>query len=303
MVGFSPEKTAKILQQLVKEGKAVHKPKGYILGDGIPPTPPPTPPPPVPEKVSKWKNPPWKGIGVHVTWGFNSGQFTPQQLADKIAGTKIQWAFLELNPANYNEEYAIAFRDALHAHGRKFGIWERCDTQKDYPEDRIDHIKRIVNTYQPDFYGADIETFPVDTPELAKQVDFVFPDLPKLILVPGQPDASFLQPWFDANWDMMTQSYAANIGQPPVPGIAGDCDHDTFWRGGPRNFIAVPNWGSEWWQHGSGPHSVPIIECNAEGNPSLRAQDGCDAIKWFGGNWSIWNAEEMNDDDWAFVKE
>lgn len=49
-VGLTATRTAKILQQLVKEGKAVHKPKGYVLGTGVPPKPPPTPPPPIPPK-------------------------------------------------------------------------------------------------------------------------------------------------------------------------------------------------------------------------------------------------------------
>jgi len=266
------------------------------------PKPDPPGPKPGPEPVSRWKNPPWRGIGVHVTWGFNVGQFTPQQLADRIATTRIEWAFLELNPAEYNEQYADAFRDALHGHDRRFGIWERADAQKSFPESRIEHVTRIVNSYKPEFYGADIEEFPVDTPELPGQIAAAFPNLPRVMLVPGQPDASFLTPWFTAGFDMMTQSYAANIGQPPVPGIAGAVDHDTYWRGGPRNFIPAPKgWGSEWWQHGTGPHSVPIIETMAEGNPGLRAQADCDAIKWFGGNWSIWAAELMTDDDWAFV--
>ncbi len=265
----------------------------------------PKPPGPSPtvETFSKWKNPPWQGVGLHVTWGFESGDWTPQQLADIISRhSKVKWAFLEMNPANYNEAYANAFRDALHRYGRKFGIWERADAQKSYPESRIDHVKRIVNTYDPDFYGADIEEFPVDDPALPGQIKAAFPNLPRLMLVPGEPDAPFLKPWFDADFDMMTQSYAANIGQPPVPGIAGATDHDTFWRGGPRNFIVpTKSWGNEWWQHGSGPHSVPIIEVWAEGNPSLAAQMGSDAVVWFEGNWSIWNAEQMRQEDWDLL--
>ncbi len=51
VIGFTATRTAQILQQLVKEGKAVHKPKGYVKGSGVPPAPhpPPTPPPPPPK--------------------------------------------------------------------------------------------------------------------------------------------------------------------------------------------------------------------------------------------------------------
>lgn len=265
---------------------------------------PHNPPPSDPtEKVSKWKNPPWRGIGVHVAWSFTSGQYSPQQLADRIAGTRVQWAALEGSPALDNFQFANEFRDALHARGKRFGIWERCDRQRNYPESYFQHAIDVCQNYHPDFYGADIEEFPVEDETFPYLFAKSMPDMPKVMLVPGQPAASFLKVWFDNDWDMMTQSYAANIGQPPVPGVAGPTDHDTYWRGGPRNFIPAPTgWGKEWWQHGSGPHSVPIIEVHAEGNPSLRAQADSDAMKWFGGNWSIWSAELLEDDDWDFLK-
>src|SRR5438128_8212281 len=39
------------------------------------PGPKPTPPP-GPEPVSIWKNPPVRGLGFHVAWGFTTGQFS-----------------------------------------------------------------------------------------------------------------------------------------------------------------------------------------------------------------------------------
>ena len=266
------------------------------------PPPPPPPPPPAGEKTDRWTNPPWRGVGVHVAWAFSSGQYTPQTLADKIAGTRVAWAAVEGSPAD-NEPYMAAFRDALHAHGRRFGIWERDDTQRNYPGSFIDHARHMIETYRPDFYGADIETFPVEEPSFPGEFAKAFPDMPRIMLIPGQPDAATLAPWFAADWAMMSQCYAANIGQPPVPGIAGPTDHDAYWRNCPRNFVKAPSdWGKLWWQHGSGPHHVPIIEVWAEGNPSLEAQWECDAIQLWDGNWSVWSAELLRDEDWALLK-
>lgn len=274
------------------------------------PVTPPHPQPPA-EPVSPWKNPPWRGIGLHTTWAFTSGQYSPQQLADRIAGTRVQWSVLEGSPAD-NEPYMKAYRDALLGHGKRFGIWERADRQKNYPESYTDHAKRLIETYleggdNPNFfYGADVEEFPIDDPAFPALLAKAYPNLPRIAIIPGLPDASYLQTWWDNGWDLMTEDYAANIGQPSVPGIGGATDHDAYWRGSRRNFIKSPvvngqTWGALWWQHGSGPHTVKIIEVNGEGNPDLAAQLESDAVKWFGGNYSIWNAEQLSDDDWRLL--
>jgi hypothetical protein len=268
------------------------------------PSPKPNPMPPVAgEDVSVWQRPAWRGIGVHVAWGLKSGQWTPQQLADVISRSSVQWAALEVNPAVENEQYVVPFRDALHQYGRRFGIWERDDVQKSYEGRFVDHAVALCKKYAPEFYGADIEAFPIQEPTFPTEFAKALPTQQRVAMVAGMPGAELLAPWWDAGWDCMSQSYAANVSQPVEPGIAGNIDHDTYWRGGRRNFVPKPSgWGGLWWQHGSGPHSVPIIEVNGEGNPPLAEQMQSDAVRWFGGNWSIWCAEQLTEADWALLR-
>lgn len=191
-----------------------------------------------------------------------------------------------------------AFRDALHSYGLKFCIWERDDRQKNYPESYIAHAVRMIDTYHPDFYGADVEAWPLEDPNFPTELAQAFPDLPRIALIPGLPDASLMQPWISSGWDLMSQDYAANIGQPDNPGITCPVDHDAYWRGWPRNAVPAPKgWGLLWCQHGSGPHTWPIIEVNAEGNGSLA--DNLPAVAAWGDDYSIWDAELMTDADWA----
>lgn len=249
------------------------------VAEPTPPPPPPAPPPPPPPKLAP---PPWSGPGLHVAWGFYTGQFTPEQLAAKMAATGFRWACLEGNPAPQNYAYMDRFRDALHAYGLKFCIWERDDTQKEYPESRIDHIKWIVNTFHPDFYGADLETFPLDDPHLGTEVAQAFPNLPRIILAAGMADASYYADWIQGGWAVMTQAYSGPLGQPPCPGITGSMDRDAYWRGFPANWLGL--------------YSVPIIEIHSEHSTDLAGQF-C-AVQQWGDNYSIWNAEAMTDADW-----
>lgn len=264
--------------------------------------PPPPPPPPAPvESHSPWVNPPWKGLGIHVAWGFETGQWTPDQLAQILATNHFNWACLEGSPAAYNEQFMAAFRDALHARGLKFCIWERADRQKSYPESYIDHAKRMIDTYHPDWYAADAEAFPLEDPNFPAELAAAFPNLPKVWEPAGLPDATETQIFVNAGFDVMAEDYAANVGHDPVDGIACAVDHDAYWRGVPRVDIAPPaHWGAKWCEHGSGPHTWPIIEVHAEGNPDLKTQ--LPAVAPWGRNFSIWNAEQMTDEDWAVAR-
>jgi hypothetical protein len=252
---------------------ARHKPK--------PPHPPQPPPPPVPK--SRWTKPPWRGTGVHVAWAFSSGQFTPQQLADKIAGSKIQWAALEVNPAVDNEQYIDAFAAALHAHGRRLLLWERDDTQKSYDGTVADHAVRLCTDHAVDGYGADIEVFPVDEPTFPAEFAKRLPDMPRIAICAGLADASFYTSWVNNDWDCMTEAYSGPLGKPPVPGVAGSMDSDAKWRGFKQNWLGF--------------HSVPILEVESENSASLK--DQLPAVTQWGDNFSIWDVESMTDEDWA----
>ena len=253
-----------------------------------PPTPPP-PPPPLTVAHSRWVRPPWRGRGVHVAWAFTSGQYTPAQLAARLAKAGYQWAALEGNPANDNERFYQEFCEQQHVAGLRAILWERADAQKSFPESRIDHVKRLLTTYQFDAYGADIEVFPVDTPEFPGQFAAAFPNMPRVTLAAGLFDASYYKTWIDADFDFMTQAYSGPLGQPPVPGVAGPMDSDVKWR-------MIGAVGHEILNF-CGYHSVPIIEVESENSASLEAQ--LPAVAQWGGNFSIWNAESMTDADWA----
>lgn len=261
---------------------------------------PPAPPPPSSEPRSRWTNPPWKGLGIFVAWGFETGQFTPENLAALLAANHFDWAALEGSPEN-NEQYMVAFRDALHARGLKFGIWERTDRQKNYPESYVEHASRMISQYHPDFYGADAEVFPLDQPSFPHDIADRFPNLPRVWIPGGLPDAATAAPFVDNGFDVMPEDFAGNLGRDPVEGVTCSIDHDAYYRNVPRNAVpADSRWGQKWCEHGSGPHTWPIIEVHAENNPDLKTQLG--AVSRWGRNFSIWNAEQMTDADWAVAR-
>jgi len=255
---------------------------------------PPKPPPAHPEPVSIWKNPPWKGRGIHIAWGFESGDWTPAQIAARLHKAGFSWAALEGSPALQNEQFMADFVAAQHELGMKAILWERSDVQKDYPEPRLDHVTRLLTTYGFDAYGADIEEFPIDTPDFPTAFANAHPTFPRVTLCAGMADAVYYQTWIAAGWDCMTEAYSGMAGVAPGVGIAGAMDSDAFWRGFPRNAVPKPGlWGG----NGTGPHTWPIIEVNAEKNPGLAPQ--LSAVAPWGDNYSIWDAEQMQDADWA----
>lgn len=257
------------------------------------PAPSPAPPPPPPPVAhSRWTSPPWAGLGAHVAWAFTSGQYTPEQLAGILQENGFKWAAIEGSPAMDNEAFFARFITAMHALGLKVGLWERADIQKDYPESRIDHVTRLLNSYDFDFYGADLESFPVDTPDFPTQFAKAFPDKPRIMLDAGMADASNYKLWIEADFDFMTQAYSGPMGKDPAKGIAGAMDSDAKWR-------MIGAVGHEILNF-CGFHSVAILEVNSENSASLK--DQLPAVAQWGTNFSIWDAESMTEDDWATAR-
>jgi len=253
----------------------------------------PPPKPPAPEPVSIWKHPPVLGLGFETAWEFTSGQYSPEQLAWRIkraGGTN--WS-IEAMPA-HNEDWFDRFVAAGKANELKNLVWMRADAwQGDVPPS-WEAIQELLGGHDWDGVGADIEVFPIYDPELPAKITETFPSLYRTTIVAGMADALFYADWEKHGWDCKTEAYSANIGQPPVPGVAGAVDNDAFWRGFPRNAVPAPaNWGG----HGSGPHTIPILEINLEGNPGVEEQLA--AVEAWGRNYSHWIAGSLADADWA----
>lgn len=209
-------------------------------------------PGPPPAARSPWLNPPWLKTGSYITWGFVTGEFTPEQIARKAYDHGYGWQSLEGFPAVQggldNESYHDRLRTALHTLGLAYGIWERSDQM------RVQQAVDIVRAHRPDFYEADIETFPLAIPDFPAQFATAFPGLPRRVLIAGMPDASFCKPWIDAGWDCATQAYTG----PNPQQTALNMDNDARWRG--------------WGLNASGHHTWPVLEINADGGKPLAAQ-------------------------------
>lgn len=241
-----------------------------------------TPPVVVPPSTARspWKSPIWLKRGMQVTWGFATKEFTPEALAQKLHQAGYGWASLEGYPAvpspfNLdNGPFHDAFRDALHALGLGYGIWERSD--QEHP---VADAVAIINAHKPDFYGADIETFPIADLTFPSVIASTFPSLPRCVLIAGMPVASEVAGWISSGFDCGTQAYSG----PDPQQTAGSMDSDAKWRGWPIN--------------ASGHYSWPILEIHSDRSKGLRDQLP-DIAPW-GSSYSVYAAELMQADDWT----
>lgn len=255
-----------------------------------PPPKPPAPPTPA-EAVSVWKNPPVLGRGFEVAWEFSAGQYTPAQLADRVARAGATNWSIEAMPA-HNEQFFADFVKYGKANGLKNLVWMRADAwQGDVPPS-WDAIQQLLASQEWDGVGADIEVFPIYDPDLPQKIAEAFPNLYRTTIVAGMADASYYTDWEKYGWDCKTEAYAAQMGVTAEQIVYG-MESDAFWRGFPRNAVPAPK---GWAGHGSGPHTVPILEINLEGNPGVQPQ--LSAVAAWSGTYSHWIAGSLQDADW-----
>lgn len=281
-VGLAPVRTAQILQQLVKEGKAVHKTAGYVKGPGTPPPvyPPPTSTPPVQVKRSRWTNPPWGRKYVYVAWGLATGQFTPAQIAKRAHTSSCGAVAVQVTPEN--EPYQEQARLELHQLGMAYMIWERSDQLA------AGESITTVNRLHPDAYLADVEG-PMADQNWTVTFDKAFPDLPRALCATGALDQAYPGgapvaelPWI-ANWDLCMQDYV--VHGPNMTPEHGE--NFALWRNFPLNAANMYHW--------------PVLEVRAEGSPSM-AEQASMVAPWHG-RIGVYTAEYLEDSDWQALTE
>lgn len=282
---LSSQRVLEILYQLAKEGKAVYRVKstgtGWVVGSGVPPKPAPplSPPAPPPAKKSRWVNPPWNGKVVYVAWGFEKGDFSPEQLASRAAAARCRSLAIQLTFEN--DPFQARARAACHEYGLQYLIWERSD-EVDFGSTLLD-----VTQFNPDGYLADVEG-PMKDPEWVKRFDSSFPDLPRALCATGALDQAFpgggvasAAHWVE-NWDLCMQDYI-------VHGDTMDPDHAenfAFWRNFPIN--------------AAGKRHFPVLEVRAENSPPLA--DQLHLVAPWGKAFGVYLAEYLTDGDWDTLK-
>jgi hypothetical protein len=252
---------------------------------------PKPPPPAAPVAEVWWPNAPWHKRVLYTTWGFTSGQFTPEQLAAKAAVKYRGGIAIEGFPADAtstdghdNTPHVAPLRDACHAAGIPFSLWNRTDQMT------VDQVLTQITDWKPDAYLADVEVDwgRAENTTIPAAVAKEFPKLPRAVIIAGMPDAQYVKPWIDAKFDCCTQAYWRADGQ-----VVGGTDRDAYWRGWPPWKVID---ASKPMEEGA-LHTFPCLEAGAEGAPHLR--DQLSTVAAWGEAWGVYAAELMTDDDWS----
>ena len=259
------------------------------------PKPPKPGPAPQPHPVAQvwWPGAPWHRKILYTTWGFTSGQFTPEALVARAAPIFKGGIALEGYPADGtstdghdNTRFVKPLRDACHNADLPFLVWDRTDQMT------VDQVLAQIRDWQPDAYLADVEV-DWNRPEnttIPAAVAKSFPTMPRAVIIAGMPDAKYCAPWIAARFDCCTQAYERDKGP-----IVGGVDRDAYWRGWPPWKVLDASKPAE---EGC-LHTFPCLEAGAEGAPPLRPQ--LPNVAAWGDSWSVYCAELMSDDDWAVL--